>query len=45
MMHADIYKLGLHVVTAEVFDAYLNEARGQGRDIRAVSDLLFRYCR
>ncbi len=43
MMHADLFKPGLHVVTAEVFDSYLNEARGQGRDIRAVSDLLFRY--
>jgi radical SAM superfamily enzyme YgiQ (UPF0313 family) len=43
MLHADMFKPGLHVVTDEVFTAYLAEARQQGKDIRAVTELLFRY--
>jgi B12-binding domain/radical SAM domain protein len=43
MIHADMYKPGLHVVTDQLFDVYLKEAKKQGSDIRAVTDLLFRY--
>lgn len=43
MMDADLYKPRLHVVTDQVFDIYLKEARKQGAEIRAVTDLLFRY--
>jgi B12-binding domain/radical SAM domain protein len=43
MMHADMYKPGLHVVTDDVFSMYLGEARQQGKDIRAVTELLFKY--
>ncbi len=43
MLHADMFKPGLHVVTDEVFSTYLAEARKQGQDIRAVTELLFRY--
>lgn len=43
MMHADMCKPGLHVVTSQVYDTYLNEARKQGNEIRAVTDLLHRY--
>lgn len=43
MMDADMYKPRLHVVTDQVFDLYLNEARKQGAEIRAVTDLLFTY--
>ncbi|MBN1194656.1 MAG: TIGR04014 family B12-binding domain/radical SAM domain-containing protein [Methanomicrobiaceae archaeon] len=42
-MHADMYKPRLHVVTDQIFDAYLTEVRRQGTDIRNVTDLLFRY--
>ena len=43
MLHADMFKPGLHVVTDEVFSTYLAEARKQGQDIRAVMELLFKY--
>jgi B12-binding domain/radical SAM domain protein len=43
MMDADMYKPRLHVVTDQVFDLYLKEARKQGAEIRAVTDLLSRY--
>ncbi|KQC03104.1 MAG: radical SAM protein [Methanoculleus sp. SDB] len=43
IMHADMYKPRLHVVTDQIFDAYLAEVRRQGTDIRTVTDLLFRY--
>lgn len=43
MMEADMYKPRLHVVTDQVFDIYLKEARKQGAEIRAVTQLLFKY--
>jgi len=43
MMHADMYKPRLHVVTDQVFDVYLKEAKKQGSDIRSVTKLLYRY--
>jgi len=43
MMDADMYKPRLHVITDQVFDLYLKEARKQGAEIRAVTDLLYRY--
>lgn len=42
-MHADMYKPALHVVTDEVFNAYLQSARKDGADVRAVTELLFKY--
>ncbi len=42
-MHADLYRPQMRVVTDEVYNAYLQEARTQGREIRAVTELLFRY--
>lgn len=43
MMHADMCKPGLHVVTSQVYDTYLGEARKQGNEIRAVTELIHRY--
>ncbi len=43
MQHADMYKPGLHVITDQIYDAYLTEAKKQGDDIRAVTGLLHRY--
>jgi hypothetical protein len=43
MMEADLYKPRLHVVTDQIFDMYLQEARKQGREIRAATELLLRY--
>jgi B12-binding domain/radical SAM domain protein len=43
MMHADMFKPRLHVVTDQVFSTYLKESRNQGSDIRAVTDLLLKY--
>jgi B12-binding domain/radical SAM domain protein len=43
MMHADMFKPRLHVVTDQVFSTYLQESRHQGSDIRAVTDLLLKY--
>jgi B12-binding domain/radical SAM domain protein len=43
MMHADMFKPGLHVVTDQVFSHYLSLARKDGEDVRRVTELLFRY--
>ncbi len=43
MMHADMFRPQMRLVTDEVFNVYLGEARTQGRDIRAATELLFRY--
>jgi len=43
MLHADLYKPILHVTTDAIYDAYLAEAKKQGTEIRAVTELLFRY--
>ncbi|MCQ8894338.1 MAG: TIGR04014 family B12-binding domain/radical SAM domain-containing protein [Methanolinea sp.] len=43
MMEADMYKPQLHVITDQIFDLYLKESKKQGSEIRAVTDLLFRY--
>ena len=43
MLHADLCKPVLHVTTDAVYDTYLAEAKKQGREIRAVTELLFRY--
>ncbi|NLM28899.1 MAG: TIGR04014 family B12-binding domain/radical SAM domain-containing protein [Methanomicrobiales archaeon] len=45
MMHADIYRPQIRLVTDEVYSAYLAEARKQGQDIRAATDLILRYSR
>ncbi len=44
MIHADMSKPVLRLVTDDIFSAYLCEAKQQGSDIRAATDLLFRYC-
>ncbi|HDQ07732.1 MAG TPA: TIGR04014 family B12-binding domain/radical SAM domain-containing protein [Methanoculleus sp.] len=41
--HADLFKPGLHVVTDEVFSAYLAGVRKDGEDVRRVTELLFSY--
>ena len=38
-----MYKPLLHVVTDEVFNMYLAEARKQGEDVRRVTALIERY--
>jgi radical SAM superfamily enzyme YgiQ (UPF0313 family) len=43
MMHADMYRPQMRLVTDEVYSAYLAEARKQGQDIRAATDLILRY--
>lgn len=45
MMHADMYRPQMRLVTDEVYSAYLAEARKQGQDIRAATDLILRYSR
>lgn len=43
LLHADLFKPRFRVVTDSVYAAYLAEARRQGQEIRAVTDLLSRY--
>jgi B12-binding domain/radical SAM domain protein len=43
MMHADLFKPRLHVVTDQIYSTYLQESRKQGSEIRAVTDLLHKY--
>lgn len=43
MMHADMFKPGIHVVTDEIFTLYLNEVKKDGETIRTLTELLFRY--
>ncbi|MCK9278381.1 MAG: TIGR04014 family B12-binding domain/radical SAM domain-containing protein, partial [Methanoculleus sp.] len=45
MMHADMFRPQLRLVTDEVYAAYLTEAKKQGQDIRAATDLILRYSR
>ncbi|BBL67336.1 methyl-coenzyme M reductase glutamine C-methyltransferase [Methanoculleus chikugoensis] len=45
MMHADLFRPQLRLVTDEVYTTYLTEARKQGRDIRAATELILRYAR
>ncbi|HOI57708.1 MULTISPECIES: methyl-coenzyme M reductase glutamine C-methyltransferase [unclassified Methanoculleus] len=45
MMHADMFRPQVRLVTDEVYDAYLTEAKKQGQDIRAATELLLRYPR
>ena len=42
-LHADMYKPALHVTTDQVFDTYLKAVKVQGSEIKAVTDLLFKY--
>ncbi|MBP2133054.1 B12-binding domain/radical SAM domain protein [Methanomicrobium sp. W14] len=42
-MHADMFKPNLHVVTDEIFNAYLFGVRKDGKEIRAATELLFKY--
>ena len=45
MMHADMCRPQIRLVTDEVYNTYLAEAKKQGRDIRAATELLLRYAR
>ncbi|WP_292394222.1 methyl-coenzyme M reductase glutamine C-methyltransferase [Methanoculleus sp. UBA303] len=45
MMHADMSRPQLRLVTDEVYAAYLTEVKKQGQDIRAATDLILRYSR
>jgi B12-binding domain/radical SAM domain protein len=45
MMHADMYKPLLHVVTDDIFNLYLTDVRKQGHSIQRVTKLLCRYTR
>ncbi|MBP7410769.1 methyl-coenzyme M reductase glutamine C-methyltransferase [Methanoculleus sp. 10] len=45
MMHADMFRPQVRLVTDEVYAAYLAEAKKQGRDIRAATELILRYSR
>ncbi len=38
-----MYKPALHVTTDQVFNTYVKEVKKQGREIREVTELLFRY--
>jgi B12-binding domain/radical SAM domain protein len=42
-LHADMYKPVLHVTTNQVFDTYVQEIKKQGREIREVTELLYKY--
>ena len=43
MMHADLFRPQLRLVTDEIYNTYLAEARKQGQDIRAATELILRY--
>jgi B12-binding domain/radical SAM domain protein len=43
MLHADLCKPVLHITTDAIYDAYLAEAKKQGREIRSVTKLLLKY--
>ncbi|HOV67241.1 MAG TPA: B12-binding domain-containing radical SAM protein, partial [Methanoregulaceae archaeon] len=43
LLYADLFKPRLRAAVTTTFDAYLAEAREQGRTIRAVTRLLSRY--
>ena len=43
MMHADMFRPQMRLVTDEVYATYLGEARKQGQDIRAATELILRY--
>lgn len=43
MMHADMFRPQIRLITDEVYAAYLTEAKKQGQDIRAATELIFRY--
>ncbi|MDG6257510.1 MAG: methyl-coenzyme M reductase glutamine C-methyltransferase [Methanomicrobiaceae archaeon] len=43
MLHADMYKPGLHVVTDQVFSHYLGLVRKDGEEVRRVTELLVSY--
>ena len=42
-LHADMFKPAFHVTANRVFDAYLKAIKIQGSEIKAVTDLLFKY--
>ncbi|WOF15543.1 TIGR04014 family B12-binding domain/radical SAM domain-containing protein [Methanoplanus sp. FWC-SCC4] len=42
-MHADMYKPNLHVITDQIFNAYLAGVRKDGNDVRNATELLFKY--
>lgn len=42
-MHADLFKPGLHVVTDQIFNAYLAEVKTDGETVRRATYLLRRY--
>ena len=42
-MHADLFKPGLHVVTDQIFSAYLAEVRKDGETVRKATELIRRY--
>jgi len=43
MMHADLFRPQIRLITDEVYNAYLAEVRNQGGDIRAATELILRY--
>jgi len=42
-MHADMFKPVLHVVTDQVFSAYLEGVRKDGIEVKAATEVLYRY--
>jgi len=42
-MHADMFKPGLHVVTDQIFNAYLTEVKQDGDTVRRATNLLRKY--
>ena len=43
LIHAEMWKSIPRPLTPQLYNLYLNEARMQGKDIRAITDLLFKY--
>lgn len=43
LIHAEMWKSMPKPLTPQLYNLYLNEARIQGKDIRAITDLLFKY--
>ncbi|AEH06484.1 methyl-coenzyme M reductase glutamine C-methyltransferase [Methanothermococcus okinawensis] len=43
LLHAENWKSNPHILTKQLYSIYLNEAKTQGKDIRNITNLIFKY--
>ena len=43
MLHAENWKSNPNILTKQLYSIYLNEAKTQGKDIRSITNLVFKY--